>query len=122
MFRARQLVPAWALSLLVVLAGGRIGRAQAVPFLRGDVNASGVVDISDSVSNLLFLFTGGNTPPCMDAADTDNSGALDLNDAVLNLKFQFQGGTDMPPPHPDCGEDPTLDQLGCENPGACASD
>ncbi len=114
-----------------VIPGGNLPAANSLLFTynpseprfhRGDASGDGSLDISDPIRILGFLFLGSEEPECMDAADTDDSGQLDLNDAVFNLKFQFQGGADMPPPHPDCGEDPTLEQLGCENPGACAEE
>ena len=62
------------------------------PFLRGDVDASGDIDISDAINVLGYLFTGTYSPICLDACDFDDSGELDLTDAVGSLSFQFVGG------------------------------
>jgi hypothetical protein len=73
------------------------------PFLRGDVNSDGGVDISDPVAVLDYLFLGTNTPGCLAAADLDASGSVDLSDAVYGLSFLFLGGPAPPAPYPDCG-------------------
>ena len=79
-------------------------------FLRGDDDASGVVDLSDPVFNLSFQFLSGRAPPCMDAADTDDSGLIDLSDPVYSLVHQFLSGPAPPAPGlKTCGKDPTAD-------------
>ncbi len=87
-----------------------------VPFLRGDTDGSGVIDISDPIFNLNFQFVGGiDELPCEDAADVDDSGVVDISDPIYNLTFQFVGGI-APPPAPGpttCGQDPTGDGLDC---------
>ena len=92
-------------------------------FVRGDTNSSGVIDLTDGVVTLNFLFTGGPPPACMDAADTDNNGALVISDAVVVFSYLFTGG---PPPRArapsettyttdDCGPDAEgdVDGLDC---------
>ena len=72
----------------------------------GDANSDRVIDISDAVALLGFLFLGSpNRLPCGDGkpADAGNvslldwqpDGAIDLSDAVATLSFLFIGG----PPH-----------------------
>jgi hypothetical protein len=90
------------------------------PFLRGDVNADGAMDVSDPISILGFLFL--HEPEdltCRKGADTDDSGVLDITDGVLLLNHLFLGAGDPPPPHRACGDDPTPDLLGCEAFGPC---
>jgi hypothetical protein len=82
-------------------------------FTRGEANADGVLDISDPVAVLGFLFLGTDTPPCIDAADANDDGELDISDPVHGLSFLFLGGPAPPAPFPDCGADPTDDALGC---------
>jgi hypothetical protein len=78
-------------------------------FKRGDTNDDGLVDISDAVSLLLFLFGGGDPPLCLDAADTDGDAERNLTDAVYCLMFLFQGGDPPPAPGPDtCGPSPSV--------------
>jgi hypothetical protein len=45
-------------------------------FARGDTNADGRVDVSDSVFVLNYLFIGGREPPCLDAAAAARTGGL----------------------------------------------
>lgn len=100
------------------LPGAFTVEATSTSFKRGDSNASGIVDLSDGIFTLNYLFTGGATPGCMDAADADDSGgsAPDLTDAVFTFRFLFLGGEAPPPPgHLACGPDPTTigDTLDC---------
>lgn len=82
-------------------------------FLRANSNADTDVDLSDGVATLNFLFTGGATPRCMDAADADDSGEVDLTDAVFTFGFLFLGGDVPPLPYPGCGRDTTASPLTC---------
>jgi hypothetical protein len=90
----------------------------SLPFRRGDSNGDGVVDISDAVFDLMWLFFGGRAPGCLDAADANVDRGHDLTDAVFTLDFLFQGGPAPPAPGPsDCGVPP--EPLGCESYPAC---
>jgi hypothetical protein len=81
-------------------------------FRRGDADTSGVLELTDGVFVLNFLFAGGDRPPCRDAADTDDTGLIELTDGVFLLTWMFLGGPEPPPPGPhDCGADPTADAL-----------
>jgi hypothetical protein len=84
-------------------------------FLRGDVDGNASVDMADALKLLWFLFLGGNTLDCADAADADDSGAVEITDAIGVLRYLFAGGPTPPAPGPaDCGEDSTADALGCD--------
>jgi hypothetical protein len=78
------------------------------PFVRGDGNSSGGVDISDALRILLHLF-GGAPTTCEDAADADDSGTVNVTDALYLLEFLFQSGPALPAPYPTSGTDPTRD-------------
>ena len=67
-------------------------------FRRGDANADGGGDISDAVFILIWRFSGGSEPPCLEAADTNGDGQHDLTDAVYLLLHLFQGGPEPPVP------------------------
>ena len=83
-----------------------------LPFRRGEVDGSGDVDLSDAVNVLNWLFLGGTTPPCQDAADANDDGGVDLSDAVSILAFLFLGGDEPSTPGPlTCGKDPSPDAL-----------
>ena len=83
-------------------------------FRRGDVNADAVVDLSDAIRILVFLF-GETLGPilCHDAADVNDDGAIDLADPVFLLAYLFGSGLPIPAPSPECGTDPTPDDLEC---------
>ena len=72
------------------------------------------MQLTDAVFVLLYLFSGGGEPPCMEASDADNNGALQLTDAVYVLLYLFSGGDAPPAPGPgDCGPDTGDADLGC---------
>jgi hypothetical protein len=88
-------------------------------FSRGRWNPDGSFDISDPVFLLEYLFLGGSRPTCLDACDANDDGKLNISDPIILLAFLFQGGSSLPPPFPDCGQDPTQDDLGCEESPGC---
>ena len=84
-------------------------------FIRGNSNGDLVVDISDPVHSLSYLFLGYEAPPCLDAADSNDDGLVNISDAVYTLSFLFQGGPEplAPGPFGPPGSDPTPDKLVC---------
>jgi hypothetical protein len=85
------------------------------PFLRGDADHDGTINITDSLSTLNFLFSGGARPYCLDASDANDDGEVNISDAISLLGYLFLGtarpaepGTMIP------GSDPTADRLYCE--------
>jgi hypothetical protein len=87
-----------------------------VLFVRGDPNGDHILDLSDAISILGFLFTGGRAPSCKDAADVNDDGSLDISDAVALLGYLFLGG-DLPAGTTPgrLQADPTPDRLGCDS-------
>ena len=120
LFEGRRLV---VTVLVVSLLSAGAGRdAYGAPFLRGDTNGNGRVDLTDAIRTLGFLFLG--TPEslaCADAADADDSGQLDLVDAVRILNRLFLGASLLPPPSAGCGPDPTTDALDCPRSEHCSA-
>ena len=99
-------------------ARGRVefGDNPVNDFIRGDSNDDGVLNVSDAVFTLSFLFIGDEQPECLAANDTNDDGTLNITDVIRTLNFLFLGGTNAPPaPFPDPGADPTRD-LGCREP------
>ena len=87
----------------------------ASPFVRGDVDAGGAVDITDAIQIFGFLFLGNpESLPCADAADADDTGEIELSDGIYVLNSLFSGGPAAPPPT-SCGEDVTPDRLDCDS-------
>ncbi|MEM7264001.1 MAG: lamin tail domain-containing protein, partial [Planctomycetota bacterium] len=96
------------------VSGGTPGSLEPqLEFLRGDVDGNSLVNLSDSVRVLNYLFIGGQAPVCLDAADADDDGDVRLNDAIYLLNYLFLGGDTIPEPFPEPGEDPTEDGLDC---------
>ena len=60
---------------------------QETLYIRSDANADGRLDISDAIYILRFLFMGGETPPCLKAADADDNTLLELTDAVFLFNY-----------------------------------
>ena len=86
-------------------------------FLRGDVDSSARVDLSDAINILGFLFLGQGDLPCPDAGDADDNGAIQLTDAIRVLGFLFLGEGPVAEPAGACGVDPTPDDVyGCRVP------
>jgi hypothetical protein len=87
----------------------RLVKAEA-PFVRGDANFDGLVDLSDALAVLFYLFEARSFA-CLDALDANDSGKVDLSDVVFLLLYLFQHGSAPPLPYPDADTDPTLDAL-----------
>lgn len=89
-------------------------------FLRGDANDDGSVNIADAIFTASALFVAGSPGPmCPDAADVNDDGAIDVGDVVYTASMLFVVDSTPPPaPFPDCGQDPTTDDLECSGPGS----
>jgi hypothetical protein len=81
--------------------------------LRGDANNDGTVNGSDPIFINQYLFNGGSAPPCKDAADVNDDGVIDISDSSHLNSYLFMGGPPPAAPFPNCGKDPTPDNLGC---------
>ncbi len=90
------------------------------PFIRGDSNVDGDLNISDPIFTLDFLFTGGPDPRCRVATDANADGDVNISDPIFALDFLFTGGPPPPAQFPDCGRsnEPRDIALGCERPSA----
>ncbi len=88
-------------------------------FRRGDTNADSTIDIADAIFTLSYLFADGLPPSCLDAADANDDGAVDISDGVFMLQNLFANGPAIPPPYPECGVDPTEDELDCAEYAHC---
>jgi len=92
---------------------------QRIPFLRGDFDTSGRVDLADAAGVLRYLFQRGEASSCPDAADADDDGRLTVSDAIRLLLHLFGGQGPLPYPSARCGRDVTYDVLGCSVYSAC---
>lgn len=98
------------------------GCAPPPAFRRGDANLDAVVDVSDAIFVLGFLFAAQTGIACEDAADVNDDGEIDVSDPIAELGFLFLG---TPPalalPGDSCGPDETEDELDCLDTEACES-
>ena len=82
-------------------------------FTRGDVNLDGLVDLTDAIALLEFLFLGVGTLLCEDGSDANDDGELDLADPITVVQ-RILGGPLLPAPTDrSLGPDPTDDVLNC---------
>ncbi|MEM7165649.1 MAG: hypothetical protein AAF581_09300 [Planctomycetota bacterium] len=93
------------------------GGGGSQQFERGDVDASGTINLQDAIIALGVLFPQG-TPMalmCEAATDVNDDDAHNLADVIVLLSYLFVGGS--PPPEPPlgaCGVDPTPGSLTCD--------
>ena len=76
-------------ALLALLLEGVALPAQTTlgPFLRGDSNSDGRVDITDALYLQAFLFNGGRAPLCYNTGDVNDNSALNFSDSVVLVQF-----------------------------------
>ncbi len=72
---------------------------EFVPGLPGDADCSGIVTISDAVFLINYIFSGGDSPYDLNAADPDASCLVTISDAVYLINYIFAGG---PGPQAGC--------------------
>jgi hypothetical protein len=90
------------------------------PFLRGDANMDGSVNIADPLNTFSVLFLGEGFFYCADAADANDDGDVNVSDAIFTLSFLFLGEQTPPDPGPEgCGFDPTDDETKCGSSEPC---
>jgi hypothetical protein len=88
------------------------------PFIRGDVNGSSTIDLSD-VLILLEVLLGNTAISCDSSADFDDDGIIDLTDVIQCLAFLFAGSEAPGAPGPGCGLLDTRDNLDCVSFNGC---
>jgi hypothetical protein len=78
--------------------GDGVGNACCCVTIRGNVDSDtgDVIDISDLVYLVDYMFSGGLQPGCPMEADIDPNGAIDISDLVYLVDYMFTGG--QPPP------------------------
>ncbi len=93
--------------------------AIANVFSRGDANLDGVLQISDAIVTLSYLFQGG-APGCLSALDFNDDESISISDATGVLCLLFCGSATPPPgPYPGCGFDPSPGGLTCSAVPTC---
>jgi len=110
--------PAFVILCLLLSAASTL---HGTPFRRGDANQDAIVDITDAIGALGYLFLGEPASlACEDAADSNDDAEVNTSDAITTLSYLFLGTGSLPAPGPDaCGEDPTPDELPCLELSGC---
>ena len=104
---------------LVVNFTGDVEPTENV-FLRGDSNDDSRVNIADPIWTISEVFRQGPRSPCFAAGDSNDDGMVDLADSMFTLNYRFLRGDLPPAPFPNCGQDPTPDDLDCAGAAATA--
>ncbi|MFN0059109.1 MAG: hypothetical protein ACKVX7_11675 [Planctomycetota bacterium] len=84
-----------------------------LPFLRGECNANGVLDIGDPIFHLNQIMSVGEKLPCDAACDSNDDQILDMSDPVYLLQHLFLAGPPPPAPYPGCDIAPVETELSC---------
>ena len=66
--------------------------------LRGDTNSDWMMDISDAVFEMLYLYDHGPAPDCPATLDANNNGEADISDVMLILFTLFVEGFEVADP------------------------
>ena len=86
----------------------------SAPFIRGDSNGDGIVDVGDAVK-IVFHLLSGSELACGDAADIDDDETLEFGDVLGLLDHLFSSGSTPADPYPGAGLDPAGAALGCSD-------
>jgi hypothetical protein len=65
----------------------------ANPFLIGDANGDGVIDVADVMYLINYLFIGGSSPDPLEAGDANCDGEIDIADVMYLINYLFIGGS-----------------------------
>ena len=79
------------------------------PFVRGNCNGDGVIDIADGIWILNELFQSGPTASCAEACDANSDNMLDSGDAIYIISYRLLSGPVPSAPFPDCGTEEGAD-------------
>lgn len=82
-------------------------------FMRGDANADGLVDQSDSIWLTNYINQSKGYLLCKDAADFNDDGFINMADVAGLQSYLFLGGPSPKAPYPGRGADTTPDTFDC---------
>ncbi len=70
----------------------QFGHIPPPPYICGDANGSGGINISDVVFLINYIFSGGPAPNPLASGDANCSGLVNISDAVYIVNYIFSGG------------------------------
>ncbi len=76
------------------------------PFIRGDADLSGILDLTDPIYILRHLFLGERDERCQESMDCDDDDQVVVSDPIFLLNHLFLAGPTPPLPYPNCGVEP----------------
>ncbi|MFH2054908.1 MAG: dockerin type I domain-containing protein, partial [bacterium] len=68
---------------------------NVISYVHGDADGDGIVNISDAIYIIAYIFAGGAAPVPYDAGDADGSGTVNISDVSYLIQYIFNNG---PPP------------------------
>ena len=74
-------------------------------FQRGDSNGDGVIDMSDAVHALAWLFLGGEEPGCVEAANMNGGNLINIADPITSSCTSSMAAARRPPRSPAAASD-----------------
>lgn len=99
-------------------ASSSVHASTGPPFLRGDGNGDGAVDIADVFGSLTWQFTGGEAPGmCRDALDANDDGRVNVADAIYTVMGLFALSPAILAT--ECAFDTTGDMIECTSQEVC---
>ncbi len=92
------LVPENLSAILPAFYGGNI---TVIPYLAGDPNHDGIIDVGDVIYLINYLFVDGPEPDPLESGDVDGYGEVDIGDVIYLINYLFIDGP--PPVNPPIG-------------------
>ncbi|MFH0817608.1 MAG: dockerin type I repeat-containing protein, partial [Candidatus Micrarchaeota archaeon] len=79
---------------------------SASPYVCGDADGSGQIDISDAVFLVEYIFDNGTAPNPLASGDANGDETVNISDAVYLINYIFSGG-----PAPVCGNNSVVTDM-----------
>jgi PKD repeat protein len=90
---------------LMAPEAGPIVRVIKFPFICGDANGDEIVNVSDAVYIINYVFVGGDPPDPIESGDANCDGVCNVSDAVWIINYVFVGGNEPCDTSGDCVPD-----------------
>ena len=72
--------------------GAELTVTEEQPYICGDASGDGMVNVSDAVYIINFVFSGGNPPDPLEAGEVNCDGMVNVSDAVFIINYVFSSG------------------------------